>query len=140
MVTPSLPVLQGLISLAEFLITQCDIMDDPEAEDKRRKLVHDCIPDSITDGPALARELSWRVRRELAAGATCSVDSTGVPASGKKSALSLPRKKSRLWLLNTTYAAKVTELIVVRGKSRRHLQPKTPSWSCCHAPMVKIVK
>lgn len=43
-------------------------MENPEAEDKARKLVHDRIPgDIVKDPEGLARELKWRVERELRA-------------------------------------------------------------------------
>jgi F-box/leucine-rich repeat protein 10/11 len=57
--------MHGLVALADFLIGQCDIMENTDTEDKRRKLIYDRIPDVVKDGPALARELKWRVQREL---------------------------------------------------------------------------
>lgn len=62
---PSERVLHGLLALANFLIAQCDAMEDETTEEKRRKLIHDRIPDKFKDGPALARELKWRIQREL---------------------------------------------------------------------------
>ncbi|KAK8854559.1 hypothetical protein IAR55_003298 [Kwoniella newhampshirensis] len=59
-------ILRNLMSLAEFLISQTDISTDDMAEDKRRKLIHDRIPGEVVrDAEALARELKWRVEREL---------------------------------------------------------------------------
>lgn len=51
--------------MADFLIGQCDIMESGDTEDKRRKLIYDRIPEKVKDAPALARELKWRVEREL---------------------------------------------------------------------------
>jgi len=82
-----------MVTLAEFLVGQCDIMDDPEAENKRRKLIHDRIPDTVTDAPALARELLWRAHRELASAEPGSVVTPPV----RKAPMSLPKKESRLW-------------------------------------------
>lgn len=57
--------MHGLVALSNFLIDQCNTMENTETEDKRRKLIYDRIPDLVKDGPALARELKWRVEREL---------------------------------------------------------------------------
>ena len=66
---PPLPaprVLEGLYTLASFLVEQVTILDDPNAEEKRRKLIHDRIPSEVVRDPSgLARELLWRVQREL---------------------------------------------------------------------------
>ncbi|OWZ77228.1 JmjC domain-containing histone demethylation protein 1 [Cryptococcus neoformans Bt85] len=65
---PHFRVLQCLSYLANFLISQTEILENPEAEDKARKLVHDRIPgDIVKDPEGLARELKWRVERELRA-------------------------------------------------------------------------
>lgn len=57
-------ILAGLAVLADFLIRQLRIMENPTIEDKRRKAIHDKIPgDKIKDPSALARELRWRVKR-----------------------------------------------------------------------------
>lgn len=58
-------VLRGLMTLARFLIEQTDKMEDKSTEDKIRKLVWNRIPDEVQDPAALARELLWRVEREL---------------------------------------------------------------------------
>lgn len=39
-------------------------------EDRLRKLVYGRIPDLVKDAPALARELKWRVQRELPSDST----------------------------------------------------------------------
>ncbi|WWD19304.1 hypothetical protein CI109_103762 [Kwoniella shandongensis] len=63
---PHFHVLKNLTYLASFLISQTDILIDNNAEDKRRKLVHDRIPaEVVKDAEGLARELKWRVEREL---------------------------------------------------------------------------
>lgn len=59
-------VLEGLVHLANFLITQTDILENEEEEDKKRSLVFNKIPSEIVKDPSgLARELLWRVHREL---------------------------------------------------------------------------
>ncbi|ORX38273.1 hypothetical protein BD324DRAFT_620219 [Kockovaella imperatae] len=103
---PSTVVLDGLYALAQFLVDQASILEDPRAEDKRRKLIHDRIPAEIVHDPSgLARELLWRVQRELphldvpdthprSAGAK------GMPNGTKKGKglVMLPSKpKSRVW-------------------------------------------
>jgi hypothetical protein len=59
-------VLEGLVHLARFLISQTDIIENPDEEDKKRSLVFNKIPHEIVKDPSgLARELLWRVQREL---------------------------------------------------------------------------
>jgi hypothetical protein len=59
-------VLEGLVHLANFLISQTDIIENPDEEDKKRSLVFNKIPHEIVKDPSgLARELLWRVKREL---------------------------------------------------------------------------
>ncbi|RXK37331.1 hypothetical protein M231_05397 [Tremella mesenterica] len=58
-------ILQGLTYLASFLISQTDILEDPTAEDKVRKSIWDRVPVEVGDPVSLARELQWRVLREL---------------------------------------------------------------------------
>jgi F-box/leucine-rich repeat protein 10/11 len=59
-------VLEGLVCLAKFLITQTDIIENTEEDDKKRSLVFNKIPHEVVKDPsALARELLWRVKREL---------------------------------------------------------------------------
>ncbi|GFZ52058.1 JmjC domain-containing histone demethylation protein 1 [Saitozyma sp. JCM 24511] len=63
---PAEVILRGLIDLAKFLQSQVNIMEDEEAEEKRRKLVFDRIPaETVRDPAGLARELLWRASREL---------------------------------------------------------------------------
>lgn len=63
---PHQVVLEGLVHLADFLITQADIVENPDEEDKRRSFVNGKIPQEIVKDPSgLARELLWRVKREL---------------------------------------------------------------------------
>lgn len=59
-------ILQGLESLADFLVSQVSVLEDPDAEDRTKKAVYDKIPSEIIKDPsALARELQWRVAAEL---------------------------------------------------------------------------
>jgi hypothetical protein len=59
-------VLEGLVHLANFLISQTDIIENPDEEDKKRSLVFNKIPHEVVKDPSgLARELLWRVKREL---------------------------------------------------------------------------
>jgi len=59
-------VLEGLVHLAKFLISQADIIENPDEEDKKRSLVFNKIPHEIVKDPSgLARELLWRAKREL---------------------------------------------------------------------------
>ncbi|KIR67901.1 JmjC domain-containing histone demethylation protein 1 [Cryptococcus bacillisporus CA1873] len=105
---PHFRVLQCLSYLANFLVSQTEILDDPEVEDKVRKLVHDRIPgDIVKDPEGLARELKWRVERELAASGLLRGEASGVGAeepksngdvngSGKIKGKDVHRKKDRL--------------------------------------------
>lgn len=58
-------VLKGLLELANFLKGQADVIEDTTAEDKVRKAGNDRVPVEVKDPSGLARELIWRVRREL---------------------------------------------------------------------------
>ncbi|TXT09207.1 hypothetical protein VHUM_02681 [Vanrija humicola] len=58
-------VLRGLVALAHFLIKQVRMMEDPETDDKHRKLIWNRIPAEVQDPGALAHELLWRVEQEL---------------------------------------------------------------------------
>jgi len=59
-------VLEGLVHLAKFLISQTDTIENPDEEDKKRSLVFNKIPHEIVKDPSgLARELLWRAKREL---------------------------------------------------------------------------
>lgn len=82
-------------------------MEDASTEEKKRNLIHGRIPsDAVKDPSGLARELKWRVERELpelVEVVQSKVETNGhaVPAvSAKKStrATVLPVKaKSRTW-------------------------------------------
>lgn len=75
-------VLEGLIHLAQFLITQADIIENPDEEDKKRSFVNGKIPQEIVKDPSgLARELLWRVRRELGQETYINVDSVSTNGS-----------------------------------------------------------
>ncbi len=44
-------------------------MEDPDEEDRRRKAIYDKIPsETVRDAAGLAKELEWRVERELPSG------------------------------------------------------------------------
>ncbi|WRT68668.1 uncharacterized protein IL334_005647 [Kwoniella shivajii] len=59
-------VLDQLIHLTNFLLNQISILHNPDKEEKSKKLVWDRIPhEAIKDPEGLARELQWRVLREL---------------------------------------------------------------------------
>lgn len=63
---PHIVVLRGLLALADLLQAQVDILEDETAEEKRKKLAYERIPgDVIRDPAGLAKELRWRVEREL---------------------------------------------------------------------------
>ncbi|KAI0273867.1 jumonji protein [Gloeopeniophorella convolvens] len=54
-------VLESIEALAEFLVSEARIMERGSAAARRES--HDQVPgDKVKDGPALARELRWRVR------------------------------------------------------------------------------
>lgn len=63
---PNVIVLRGIRELARFIQGQVDILEDDTAEEKKKKLAYDRVPgDVVRDPPGLARELKWRVEREL---------------------------------------------------------------------------
>lgn len=63
---PNVVVLRGLMALADFLQGQVEILEDDTADEKRRKLAYERVPvDVVRDPAGLARELRWRVEREL---------------------------------------------------------------------------
>ena len=106
---PSQTVMEGLFALATFLVEQVAILEDPEAEEKRRKLIHDRVPAEVVRDPSgLARELLWRVQREVP---HLIPQNSGGEAQGPKCAerngkkgrglVMLPSKpKSRMWNFN----------------------------------------
>lgn len=68
-------VLEGLIHLAHFLISQADIIENPDEEDKKRSFVNGKVPQEMVKDPSgLARELLWRAKRELGQGADLNAD------------------------------------------------------------------
>jgi F-box/leucine-rich repeat protein 10/11 len=79
-------ILAGLGALADFLVRQLRIMENPNIEDKRRKAIHEKIPsDRIKDPSALARELRWRVKRAAGVDSEDEGDHQNVALSaGKK--------------------------------------------------------
>lgn len=123
---PPLVGLNGLHDLAAFLLLQVTILEDPEAEDRLRKAVYDSIPtDVVRDPSGLARELAWRVERELPKQQD-SVDPVegGTQMNGKQKPVKggkqkLPRgmvmlpQVSRTWHFDPTY---VIRYIVNLGK------------------------
>jgi F-box/leucine-rich repeat protein 10/11 len=87
-------ILSGLVALADFLISQCDILEHSEPEDKIRKLVWDRVPsDKVPDPIGLALELKWRVQRELGGGVSSESLKTEVKTNGDSQA-----KKARTFL------------------------------------------
>ncbi|KAK4689621.1 hypothetical protein P7C73_g484, partial [Tremellales sp. Uapishka_1] len=58
-------ILDGLSKLADFLVYQTSIMEDPTIEDKRRKAIFDKIPNDFKNPTGLIYELSRRVQREM---------------------------------------------------------------------------
>ncbi|KAF9567653.1 Clavaminate synthase-like protein [Agrocybe pediades] len=56
--------LNGILTLAEFLVSEARVLE--KGSDQAKKEVKDSIPgDRIKDGPAMARELRWRVRQAM---------------------------------------------------------------------------
>jgi F-box/leucine-rich repeat protein 10/11 len=94
---PHQVVLEGLVHLANFLISQTDIIENPDEEDKKRSLAFNKIPHEIVKDPSgLARELLWRVKRELGH----EVDQAAVaealqPQTTAKQSLPQTKSKSR---------------------------------------------
>ncbi|KAL1407772.1 JmjC domain-containing histone demethylation protein 1 [Vanrija albida] len=58
-------VLRGLVVLARFLIEQVRTMENPNTDDKQRRLIWNRIPNEVQDAGGLAHELLWRVEQEL---------------------------------------------------------------------------
>lgn len=74
--------------MAKFLRGQADVFEEPTNEPKRRKMLYDRVPhEKVSDPSGLARELEWRVKRELgiedSAVAGGSVAAAPTPAKGK---------------------------------------------------------
>lgn len=88
----SLPerVLTGVLALSEFLVSEARILET--GSDQAKKEVKEQIPsDRVKDGPAMARELRWRVK--LASGYTSEDDDIG--GSRKTSNLSGSKRKAQ---------------------------------------------
>jgi F-box/leucine-rich repeat protein 10/11 len=84
--------------LAKFLITQTDIIENADEEDKKRSLVYNKIPHEVVKDPSgLARELLWRVKRELGDGAdqVAISDAPALPISKQAASKPKPRKDLR---------------------------------------------
>ena len=82
-------------------------MDDPGTDEKLRKFVYDRVPNTVSDAPALARELLWRVHRENAG---LDVLSEEVSSSARKVSTMFPKKKSRLWNHSPRYVVHLSRL------------------------------
>ena len=111
-IRPPQRVSEGVFALAQFLLQQITIMEDPDAEDKRRKLIYDRVPsETVKDPSGLARELLWRAQREVPHLSTA--DTTGVGSSmnkseingkkGKSLVMLPPKSKSRVWNFTPPY-------------------------------------
>jgi len=63
-VTYSERVLNGILTLAEFLVSEARILE--KGSEQAKKEAKESIPaDRVKDGPAMARELRWRVRQAM---------------------------------------------------------------------------
>jgi len=114
-VLPPTCVLEGLKYLAAFLLGQVAILEDPESEDKRRKAVYDKIPSDVIRDPAgLAKELEWRVQRELPKDSVkrngagdgekaFNGSRTAQPGSKKSRGLIMIPPVSRVWQFEPSY-------------------------------------
>lgn len=74
--------------MAKFLRGQADIFEEPTNEPKRRKMIYDRVPhEKVFDPSGLARELEWRIKRELGIEDSPAASSSGTalptPAKGK---------------------------------------------------------
>lgn len=118
--SPSPPhpiVLDGLVHLAKFLITQADILENREEEDKKRSFVYGKVPQEIVKDPSgLARELLWRVRRELGEEADdvkpniLSISANGAATNGHSQAKAEPK--------NGAVNRKTKKMRIIPAKSR----------------------
>ena len=95
---PHSRILDGLHQLATFLLAQIAILEDAEADDKQRKAVYDKIPNDVVRDPSgLAKELEWRVEREMPNG-TIDEETTRIdekPSGGKSKGLVAVKKNQR---------------------------------------------
>ena len=86
-------------------------MEDPEADDKRRKLIYDRIPmETVKDPSGLARELLWRAQREVPHLSTADDNGSGhtikSEMNGKKGkglVMLPPKSKARVWNFTPPY-------------------------------------
>ena len=75
-------ILSGILSLAEFLVSEARILEN--GTEQAKKEVREQIPtERVKDAPAVARELRWRTR--LALGYSSDDESSGGTRKGKKS-------------------------------------------------------
>lgn len=113
-------VLEGLVHLAQFLVTQSDIIENNEEEDKKRLFVNGKIPQEIVKDPSgLARELLWRVKRELGEDVDLKVESDKVKTSLRDDPpehVNGGAAKSKLD--NATNARKAKKMRIIPSKSR----------------------
>lgn len=59
-------VLVGLVALANFLVHETVMLEDPSRDSKKRKAIYDRIPkEVVTNASSLARDLQWRAKRML---------------------------------------------------------------------------
>ena len=74
-------------------------MENPETEENRRNLIHGRIPIAVVKDPSgLARELKWRIERELPDLVQTREDrwESEEPKNGQKKGSSRPRLKTSL--------------------------------------------
>lgn len=114
---PHRVVLDGLVHLAQFLITQADIIENPDEEDKKRSFVNGKIPQEIVKDPSgLARELLWRVKRELGEEADASTEkgsTNGILPSGQSNGFDIKPKVEQ-----GSKARSIKRMRIVPSKSR----------------------
>lgn len=59
-------VLVGLVALANFLVNETVMLEDPSTDPKKRKAIYDRIPkEVVTNASSLARDLQWRAKQML---------------------------------------------------------------------------
>ncbi|KAF8964078.1 JmjC domain-containing histone demethylation protein 1 [Flammula alnicola] len=84
-------VLNGILTLSEFLVSEARILEN--GTDQAKKEAKEHIPtDRVKDAPAMARELRWRVKQALGypsddegpVGTRKSKDTTAAPIAGSK--------------------------------------------------------
>ena len=116
---PSSVILSGLRDLAIFLLSQAEILEDVSAEEKKRKAIYDRVPHEVVRDPSgLARELLWRVRRQLGEDANesssavalpdCGALAKGASKSKKKEIAMFTAPSSRTWKFEPPWVFWVT--------------------------------